>query len=334
MKVNIYYGGRGLIEDSTIYIMDKVTEVLSEIRVVVTRYNLYESKNEIATLPSTLKDADAVILAVNVEWMGIGGLMQQFLDACWLYADKEKIKKIYMFPLVVANTYGEREAEITLMRAWEMLGGIACEGLCTYVNNNSEFQNNSEYAAFIEKKAETLYRTVNQKVKMLPSSSNAVRQNVLQSRNIELTPQESEQLSKYVSDDVYVKKQKADIEELTQLFSGMLSNNEGEGVNHEFIKKLRENYKPQGKDFVVSYAIILSDLEKTLVIEVENNNLKCYYGEKGDADVVATTNRETMERLVHGRATFQGSFMSGSITAKGNFKLLRTFDQVFQFNSI
>ncbi len=43
-KVNIYYGGRGLIEDPTIYVMDKITEVLNELNVVVRRYNLYEDK--------------------------------------------------------------------------------------------------------------------------------------------------------------------------------------------------------------------------------------------------------------------------------------------------
>ena len=32
-KVNIYYGGRGLIEDPTIYVMDKITEVLNELNV-------------------------------------------------------------------------------------------------------------------------------------------------------------------------------------------------------------------------------------------------------------------------------------------------------------
>ena len=42
-KVNIYYGGRGLIEDPTIYVMDKITEVLNELNVVVRRYNLYLS---------------------------------------------------------------------------------------------------------------------------------------------------------------------------------------------------------------------------------------------------------------------------------------------------
>ncbi len=108
MKVNIYYGGRGLIEDATIYTINKLTQVLEELRVSVTRYNLYEQKNGISMLPNTLKDADGVILAVNVEWLGIGGFMNQFLDACWLYADKDKLKKMYMMPVVISNTVGER----------------------------------------------------------------------------------------------------------------------------------------------------------------------------------------------------------------------------------
>ena len=184
---------------------------------------------------------------------------------------------------------------------------------------------------YIEKKAESLYRAVNQKLSMLPSSTNAMKQSILRTNTIALSPQESEQLSAYVSDDKYVKKQKEDIEELTSLFQGMLEGNEGQD-KHEFLKNLRENYKPQGVDFTASYVIHLSDLDNTLVVEVANNNLKCYYGERAEADVVATTTREVMDRLVHGRTTFQGSFMSGNITAKGNFKMLRTFDQVFQFS--
>ena len=70
-------------------------DVLKELRVNVERYNIYEHKNEIATLSQTIKDADGIILATTVEWLGIGGYMQQFLDACWLYGDKETISKIY-----------------------------------------------------------------------------------------------------------------------------------------------------------------------------------------------------------------------------------------------
>lgn len=330
MKINIYYGGRGLIEDPTIYVMGKLTSVLEEIRVQVTRYNLYEEKNSIAMLPKTLKEADGVILATTVEWMGIGGFMQQFLDACWLYADKDKLSKLYMLPVVMAGTYGERDAELTLIKAWEILGGIPCNGLCAYVDDHVEFETDAEYAKTIEKTAESFYRAIHQKTKMFPTSNTAIKQNVLKNNSIVLTPQESEQLSMYVSDDAYVKKQKEDIEELTQLFKEMLDNNDGES-GQEFIKNLKDNFNPI-EDFEASYSITLSDIKKTLILEISNRRLKCYYGEKPDADVIAKTTHSIMNKLVLGRITFQGAFMSGDLTAKGNFKTLRTFDQVFQFN--
>lgn len=330
MKVNIYYGGRGLIEDPTIYVMNKITEVLKELRVEVTRYNLYEEKNAISMLPKTLKEADGIILATIVEWLGIGGLMQQFLDACWLYGDKEKISQMYMLPVVMATTYGERDAEFLLIKGWEMLGGIPCNGLCAYVDDHVEFETNPEYTVIIEKSAEMLYRVIRQKTKVFPNSLNAVKKNVLRTTSIDLTPQESEQLSMYVSDDTYVKKQKEDIEELTQIFKEMLGESDNDTAG-EFIRNLKENFHPL-ENFSASYEIVLSDMNRTLVIEVNNEDLKCYYGQKKDADVIAKTTHEIMRGIVNGRMTFQRAFMAGDLTAKGNFKTLRNFDTIFQFN--
>lgn len=330
MRINIYYGGRGLIEDPTLYVIGKLTEVLEELRVKVTRYNLYEEKNTIAMLPKTLKEADGIILATTVEWMGIGGYMQQFLDSCWLYADKEKLEKLYMMPIVTANVFGEREAQLILTQAWEMLGGISYSGLSAYVEDHVEFETNLEYAKHIEKKAEAYYRVINQKRRMLPASNIVLRQNLIKSSSIVLTPQESEQLSMYVSDDTYVKKQKEDIEELAQLYKEMLDGGENDS-GQEFIRNIKENFHPI-EDFTASYSINLSDTKKTLIVEIQDNHLKCYYGEKADADVIGKTTRDVMNKLILGRITFQGAFMSGELTAKGNFKTLRTFDQVFQFN--
>ena len=76
MKINIYYGGRGLLDDPTLYVLNKMEEVLKELRVTVERINIYEHKNEIATLPQTMKDADGIILATTVEWLGIGGTIE------------------------------------------------------------------------------------------------------------------------------------------------------------------------------------------------------------------------------------------------------------------
>ena len=58
MKIAIYYGGRGLIDDPTLYVINKMQEVLEELHVTVERYHLYELKNAITTLPKTLKEAD------------------------------------------------------------------------------------------------------------------------------------------------------------------------------------------------------------------------------------------------------------------------------------
>ena len=71
MRIHIYYGGRGLIEDSNLYVLSKITEVLEELRVEVKRYNLYECKNEIAVLASGIKEADGVILAASVDWYNL-----------------------------------------------------------------------------------------------------------------------------------------------------------------------------------------------------------------------------------------------------------------------
>lgn len=329
MKVNIYYGGRGLLDDPTLYVIGKMEEVLKELRVSVERYNIYEHKNSISTLPQTLKDADGIILATTVEWLGIGGYMQQFLDSCWLYGDKEKIKTTYMQPIVMSTTYGEREGELTLSNAWEILGGLPCSGMCGYVDDLVSFEMNHDYSLIIEKKAENLYRTISQKQKSLPTSNQAVTRTILRTQQMDLTPQESEQLSQYVADDSYVKKQKEDIEELASMFKDKLSVQQND-TQTEYITELESHFVPQG-DFTANYLFMIEEKKKPLVVEVAGEELNCYYGQQENVDVYAKLTREVMNNILAGRMTFQRAFMTGEMTAKGNFKTLRTLDQIFIF---
>lgn len=329
MKVNIYYGGRGLLDDPTLYVIGKMEEVLKELRVSVERYNIYEHKNSISTLPQTLKDADGIILATTVEWLGIGGYMQQFLDSCWLYGDKEKIKTTYMQPIVMSTTYGEREGELTLSNAWEILGGLPCSGMCGYVDDLVSFEMNHDYSLIIEKKAENLYRTISQKQKSLPTSNQAVTRTILRTQQMDLTPQESEQLSQYVADDSYIKKQKEDIEELASMFKDKLSVQQND-TQTEYITELESHFVPQG-DFTANYLFMIEEKKKPLVVEVAGEELNCYYGQQENVDVYAKLTGEVMNNILAGRMTFQRAFMTGEMTAKGNFKTLRTLDQIFIF---
>lgn len=328
MNINIYYGGRGIIEDPTLYVLEKIQNVFSDLRINFTRYNLYEMKNTITTLPQTLKDADGIILAVSLEWLGIGGYMQQFLDACWLYGDKDKISKTYMFPVVISSISGEQEAALTLKNAWEILGGICGQSTCAYVDDAIEFERNKEYLACIEKAAENIYRTISHKISGLPTSSNAIKKNLVKAA-LELTPQESEQLSKYVSDDIYVKQQKEDIEQLASFFKEKL-NEEGTDVELEFIKPFTTCFTPQ-ENFRATYLFVITDRNRSLYIDVDNDNLVVKYDKCDSPDVLAKMKHSVLYDIVEGRMTFQKAFMTGEMTTKGNFKTLRMLDSLFYF---
>lgn len=330
MNINIYYGGRGIIDDPTLFVIDKMQEILEELRVNVTRYTLFECKNTIPTLPQTLKDADGIILATTVEWYGIGGYMQQFLDACWLFGDKEKISQIYMCPVVMSTTYGEREAKLNLATAWEILGGLPCSGICGYIENTVTLEMNEQYIRIIEKKAEDMYRSINQHIACFPASNQAVKQKIAVPKDNNLTPQETEQLSQYVADDSYVQRQKQDIQELTSLFRDMLSEEDADNSEEEYLISFRKAFKAQ-PGFRAEYSIGIGERKRKLILLVDGMRLECSYGTPKQPDVEMQMEKSAMEDIVNGRMTFQRAFMSGIMKTKGDFKVLRTLDQVFVF---
>ena len=329
MKINIYYGGRGLIDDPTLYVINKMEEVFKELHVTVERYQLCDLKNSITTLPQSLKDVDGIILASTVEWHGIGGYMHQFLDACWLYGNKEKISQIYMCPIVMSTTYGEREGKLDLATAWEILGGLPCSGICGYIEDISVLENDEGYNKLIETKAENMYRTINKKLPSLPASNQAVKRKVSITKNIDLTPQESEQLSYYASDDSYVQKTKDAIKELTSIFRERMEIEE-EDNQTEFLRELESHFNPI-PGFHGTYKIGMNGEKQALFIEVNQKDLICSFDSAEKADVEIQMTKETMDDIIYGRMSFQRAFMSGMMKMKGEFKLLRQLDQIFVF---
>lgn len=329
MNINIYYGGRGLIGDPTVYVISKMQSVLEELNVNVTRYNLHEYKNGVTTLPQTLKEADGIILASTVEWFGIGGYMQQFLDACWLYGDKEKIAQIYMCPVVMSTTYGEREGKLSLATAWEILGGLPCSGICGYISSTINLEMNEQYNFLIEKKAEGLYRSIHHKYASFPTSNQVVKSRVSITQNVDLTPQESEQLSEYVANDSYVQQQKEDIIELTSMFRDMMK--ETNGGKHDltikaFVKAFRADPSVNTTFFIKE-----EKANSGYYIQIQGDHLKVEYGPAKEVEVEITVSEAVLDEITGGRMSFQRSFMSGSAKMKGDFKIMRMLDSLFAF---
>lgn len=330
MNVNIYYGGRGLVDDPTIVVINRIQEVLEELNVNVTRYNLYEMKNTITTLSQSVTDADGIILATTVEWVGMGGYMQTLLDSCWLYSDKSKAASTYMFPVVMSRAYGEKEVVTALVNSWEIIGGVTGNSLSAYVDDTTDFEFNQEYKEIIEKYAENIYRTISKRVKSLPSSSQTIRKNVIK-EVISFTPQESEQLSKYASDDEFVKTQKEDIESLASIYKELMSD-QANGGDEYYLSVFRNHFKPE-LSYNGSYMFMISDKDKNIVVDVSGDQLSVNFGEDMAADVIGKMTKETFDNIVQGRITFHRAFMTGDMTAKGNFRTLRMLDEIFDFGA-
>ena len=335
MKINIYYGGRGLVDDPTSLVLDRMEAVFNELNVNVERFNLYELRGALTTLPQTLKSADGIILATTLEWFGIGGYLQTFLDAIWLYGDKEKISQIYMCPVVMSTTYGEKEAKLSLASAWEILGGLPCSGMSGYIKDTAILEHNQDYQKLIEKKAEDMYRTIRQKVKPLPASNQAVKQTVSVSKGMNLTPQESEQLSRYASDESYVQKQKADIKELTAFFGDKLGQQKSRADagrhNTDYAQRFQRGFTPRpgGKG---TFAFYIDDgPTQVIILHIQPSGLTVFTNEGGRCDVEMHLENKVLEDILEGRSTFQKAFMTGQIKMKGDFTHFRVLDEVFSF---
>ena len=172
-----------------------------------------------------------------------------------------------------------------------------------------------------------LYRTVAQKRSRLPSSNQAVKNSVLRTHRIDLKPQESELLTKYVSNEEYVRRQKSDLEELTGIFSEKL----GASIQEDpIIRGLKEKFLAK-QGLSAKYQITVEGARSPISIVVDNDELNISYRELEGADVSAKLSERTLDDILSGASTFQKAFMSGDMTAKGDFNTLAALDEIFPF---
>jgi putative sterol carrier protein len=74
---------------------------------------------------------------------------------------------------------------------------------------------------------------------------------------------------------------------------------------------------------------VIDGVANPLYLGVDGSDLAIHYGQEENIDVYAKLSSEVMRSIVDGRMTFQRAFMTGDMSAKGNFKTLRTLDQLF-----
>ncbi len=218
-----------------------------------------------------------------------------------------------------------------LTEAWEILGGLSTVGICGYIEDGTKFEDDHTYDRIVEKRTEDLYRSINQKYPVFPCSNQAVKQKVSITQGLNYTQEEAEQLSEYATDDVYVQNQKADLQELASLFEDLMVTNEVPKES-KFIDTFKSHFTPQA-GFIANYKFNLLENDKPLVIKVNGKDMECFYGDIENPNVELQISEDVLSEIIDGRVTFQRAFMSGQMKMKGDFRVLRTLDLLYNFAS-
>jgi putative sterol carrier protein len=115
------------------------------------------------------------------------------------------------------------------------------------------------------------------------------------------------------------------------MFRDMMDFSLGEEDTEEYVNELKAHFAPQ-PGFSANYKISIEGKKKPLIIEVNTKQLECYYGNPSVTfDVEMQLQKKVMDEITNGRMTFQRAFMGGDMKMKGDFRILRSLDQIFNF---
>ena len=72
----------------------------------------------------------------------------------------------------------------------------------------------------------------------------------------------------------------------------------------EYINAFKSHFNPI-PGMALSFALSISDQNRTLVLDMDNSKLNCYYGEKEDATATIKSNHIVIDRIISGEVSLQ-----------------------------
>lgn len=345
-RVILVYGGSQLSNDPSLVVAERVSHVLAELNVGITRFDLYKKNYRMESFLDALSDADGVIIATTVEWYGVGGLLQTFLDQAYMSGQLDIFEGTYLFNIVISRHSFEREGLNHVLRSWEILGGIEGVNLCASIKSSADIETSNDLLYAIEKKAEDYYRVINQQRIPLPTSINdnkviikvassyhedavTVKQNV--TNPVKKEDANEQQTSFITNYDEFIEKQQKDINDIASLFKERMTT--GEDTSTMSISELFEyKFKPSKTFADCQISWVVNDASsQNFILEFKGSRLKTKKGKKNDAEVIISSNLDVLKKITESKLTIQRAFMTGEIKAKGNFTLLYKLDGLFAF---
>lgn len=354
--VTIVYGGEGYSDDPTLVAIDRITKVFNELEVGVNRVDLHKGKPDMAKVFGFIEESKGVLLALNVEWYGIGQRMQGFLDDCFFHGERSYFEGKVLFGLCFSRHGFERDAYQHLLKSWEIIGGAEGISLLATLKSAAQLETNFDWLYGIDKKTEAYFRMLQQDKGWLPISkiTDTIHIETPISTNPQINEPAGNSGNRYgdslglnqtkssgkvqpkaqeglIEDyDAFVVKQQQDIKEISSLIKRKLSTKTVS--DEQSLPKLIKDAYVNKEELTSSLQLVFEDQSKeNTVIELNNQHIRAYYGQRQDVDVTIVGNKETFYKIFNGKLTMQRAFMTGEIKAKGDFTILYKFETYFKF---
>ncbi|MBC7958683.1 MAG: SCP2 sterol-binding domain-containing protein, partial [Vallitaleaceae bacterium] len=341
LKTILIYGGDGYADDPTLVALDRIGNVLAELNTRIIRFDLYKEDYNLQDFLTHLSDAQAVVIATTVEWFGIGGHLQLFLDKCWKYGNRKHFDNTFLFGVVISKQGYERDTYNHLIKSWELLGGVEGTSLCTCIKKSIDLETNQTLLAAIDKKTEEFYRIAHQNRTVMPSS---IRENKVL---VEVPTQKTEHWEHEVFShkageenpetfipnyDAYIEKQQKDISDISNIFKQKLT--------HTIAHKAKTEPQIFNECFVGSNDPIQCKIQwnitdkrsKNFVMEIKTKKINTSFGNVDDHTIILNLEEVILQKIIEGKMTIQRAFMTGEIKSKGDFTVLYKLDALFKFN--
>lgn len=300
------------------YACGRAAEVFTELGLTVETWKLAETADE--EVLAALTQAAGVVIALTVEWYGIGSRLQRFLESCHAAKPKDILAEMPLLAIVFSRDCYEREAAAYLTQAWRLLGGWPELEITGVFAEVSDFSENRSALEVIEKKAEQFFRYGLNQSYQLPQSAAAGQ--------IGQPPQAAAGMAAETPEAESVQREKANVKALSHKLQAKLEQKTRQ-TKQSLAELILQNYVG-GSEQEYRLQLMVKDkpAENTFVL-IKKTGVYAYAGEE-EAVLTIFAEDEILRRCLVGELSFQKAFMTGQLSAKGELTLLYKLEDFFR----
>lgn len=316
-KICIIYAGDTMADDPAAYACERLKTVLEELGLTVSFWELKEENSE--EIIRNVEVSAGVVLGYTVVWYGLGKQLSAFLDQCYGKKREDTFLEVPLFSVVFSKQGFEREVSAQIVTAWQLLGGWQGMEVTGRYAEKVELVSDFEAIELIEKKAEQFFRYgLTQKYQLPQSLFSAAKKQQPLSPNSSTKPVERQQREKENVMDLSNKLQE-------KLKQKAVNNAKTlpELIMQKYCGLADREYRLQ---------ILLKEKQDGVAVLVKPTGIYSYFGREEATDLTISVEEELLRKILEGKDSFQKGFMTGELTAKGDFNLLYQLDGFFSNN--